>query len=119
MGKLHSVFVGVFVAALVASAAQADGPNISAQRLLESWRGDDSGMTMVPEVIASAFASGFSWGGLPGKRAYCAPPDLKGRQIMSDFEAFVRDNPALAERPYGEAMSGTLRKAFPCNGQGT
>ena len=38
---------------------------------------------------------------------------------MSAFEAFVSDNPALAERPYGEAMSGTLRKAFPCNGQGT
>ena len=120
MGKLHSVFVGVFLAALVASAAQADGPDISAQRLLESWRGDDSGMAMVAEVIASAFASGFSWGGdAAEKRAYCAPPDLKGRQIMRAFEAFVRDNPALAERPYGEAMSGTLRKAFPCNGQGT
>jgi len=37
---------------------------------------------------------------------------------MSAFEAFVRDNPALAERPYGEAMTGTLRKAFPCR-QGT
>ena len=50
------------------------------------------------EVIASAFASGFSWGGdAAGKRAYCAPPDLKGPQIMGAFEAFVRDNPALAE----------------------
>lgn len=78
------------------------------------------GMAMVAEVIASAFASGFSWGGdAAGKRVYCAPPDLKGREIMSAFEVFVRDNPALAERPYGEAMSGTLRKAFPCNGQGT
>ena len=83
------------------------------------WKGDDPGMRMVAEVIASAFASGFSWGGdALGKRAYCAPPDLKGHQIMSAFEAFVRDNPALAERPYGEAMTGTLRKAFPC-GQGT
>jgi hypothetical protein len=74
---------------------------------------------MVAEVIASAFASGFSWGGdVAGKRAYCAAPGLKGGQIMSAFEVFVRDNPALAERPYGEAMAGALRKEFPC-GQGT
>ena len=38
---------------------------------------------------------------------------------MGAFEAFVRDNPALAERPYGEAMARTLQKAFPCNAQGT
>jgi hypothetical protein len=77
-------------------------------------------MRMVAEVIASAFASGFSWGGdAAGKRAYCAPPDLKGPQIMGAFEAFVRDNPASAERPYGETMAATLRKAFPCNAQGT
>jgi len=38
---------------------------------------------------------------------------------MGAFEAFVRDNPALAERPYGETMAATLRKAFPCNAQGT
>ena len=119
MAKLFSIVGGVFLAALVAATARADGPDVSAQHLLESWRGDDSGMAMVAEVIASAFASGFSWGGdAAGKRAYCAPPDLKGRQIMSAFEVFVRGNPALAERPYGEAMAGTLRKAFPC-GQGT
>jgi hypothetical protein len=76
-------------------------------------------MRMVAEVIASAFASGFSWGGdAVRKRAYCAPPDLKGGEIMGALEAFVRDNPTLAERPYGGAMSETLRKAFPC-GQGT
>jgi hypothetical protein len=110
----------VFLATLVASAAQADGPDISAQHLLESWKAEDPGMRMVAEVIASAFASGFSWGGDSiGKRTYCASPDLKGNQIMGAFEVFVRDNPALAERPYGEAMSRTLRKAFPCNGQGT
>jgi hypothetical protein len=120
LAKLLSIAGGVFLAALIGSVAQADGPDISAQRLLESWRGDDPGMRMVAEVIASAFASGFSWGGdAGGKRGYCAPRDLKGPQIMGAFEAFVRDNPALAERPYGEAMSRTLRKAFPCNGQGT
>jgi hypothetical protein len=119
MIKLFTVAGGIFLAALVASAAQAEGSDISAQRLLGSWRDEDPGMRMVAEVIASAFASGFSWGGdAAGKRIYCAAPDLKGTQIMSAFEAFIRDNPALAERPYGEAMARTLRKAFPC-GQGT
>jgi hypothetical protein len=119
MAKLRSFTVGVFLPALIVSAALADGPDISAQRLLESWNGGDPGMRMVAEVIASAFASGFSWGGdAAGKRAYCAAPTLKGGQILSAFEGFVRDNPALAERPYGEAMAGTLRKTFPC-GQGT
>jgi hypothetical protein len=53
---------------------------------------------MVAEVIASAFASGFSWGGdTAGKHAYCAPPDLKGCQIMSAFEEFL--SPKKSERP--------------------
>jgi hypothetical protein len=120
MAKLCSIAGGIFLAALLAATARADGPDISARRLLASWHDEDPGMRMVAEVIASAFSSGFSWGGdAAGKRAYCAPPDLKGRQIMSAFEVFVRDNPVLAERPYGEAMSGTLRKVFPCNGRGT
>jgi hypothetical protein len=115
---LFRLAAGVLLAVVIASAARAG--DISAQRLLASWHDEDPGMRMVAEVIASAFASGFSWGGdAAGKRAYCAPPDLKGRQIMSAFEVFVRDNPVLAERPYGEAMSGTLRKVFPCNGRGT
>src|ERR1700722_15272931 len=119
MSKLYRA-VAVLVAATIASSVRADGPDISAQRLLESWKGEDPGMRMVAEVIASAFASGFSWGGdAAGKRAYCAPPDLKGPQIMGAFDAFVRDNPALAERPYGETMAATLRKAFPCNARGT
>ena len=120
MAKLGSVAAGVFLAAtLIASAARADGPDISAQRLLSSWHDEDPGMRMVAEVIASAFASGFSWGGdAAGKRTYCAPRDLKGPQIMSVFEEFLKDNPTVADRPYGEAMAGTLKKAFPCNGQG-
>ena len=94
MRKLYSVAAGVFVATLIASAAQADGPDISAQRLLSSWQDEDPSMKMVAEVIASAFASGFSWGGdAEGKRAYCASPDLKGGQIMSAFERFLNDNP--------------------------
>ena len=79
MSKLYTAVVGVIVAALVASAALADGPDISAQRLLSSWQDEDPSMRMVAEVIASAFASGFSWGGgAAGRRAYCASPDLKG-----------------------------------------
>jgi Ssp1 endopeptidase immunity protein Rap1a len=103
---------------LIAFAARADGPDISAQRLLESWKDEDPSMRMVVEMIASAFASGFSWGGdAAGKRAYCASPNLKGGQIMSAFEEFLRDNPMMADQPYGAAMAGTLSKAFPCTAQ--
>jgi hypothetical protein len=115
MSKLYRAAVGVFAGALIASAAQADGPDISAQRLLDSWKAEDPGIKMVAEVIASAFASGFSWGGTnAGKRIYCASPDLKGGQIMSAFEVFLKVNPTMADEPYGAAMSETLRKAFPC-----
>src|SRR5690348_4168004 len=75
MGKLHGVAAGVAVAILVVAAARADGPDISAGRLLASWKDDDPGTRMVAEVIASAFASGFSWGGdAAGKHTYCASP---------------------------------------------
>jgi hypothetical protein len=115
MSKLYRAAVGAFAGALIASAAQADGPDISAQRLLDSWKAEDPGIKMVAEVIASAFASGFSWGGTnAGKRVYCASPDLKGRQIMSAFEVFLKVNPTMADEPYGAAMAETLRKAFPC-----
>jgi hypothetical protein len=72
MGKLHSVFAGVFVAALIASSVRADGPDISAQRLLESWKGEDAGMRMVAEVIASSFASGFPGAGTPREGGFIA-----------------------------------------------
>ena len=87
MRKLHRVGAVVLAAALMVSAAQADGPDISAQRrLLDSWKDDDPGMRMVAEMIASAFASGFSWGGdVAGKHAYRASPDLKG---APDHERF-------------------------------
>jgi Rap1a immunity proteins len=73
---------------------------------------------MLAEVIASAFASGFSWGGdVAGKHAYCAEPDVKGREIMSAFEGFLRDHPQMGGEPYGAAMAATLSRAFPCAGQ--
>jgi hypothetical protein len=115
MGKLYRLAASGFVAILIASTAQADGPDISAQRLLDSWKGEDPGMRIIAEVIASAFASGLSWGGdTAGKRAYCSSPGLKGSQIMSAFEGFLRDNPTMANEPYGAAIAGTLKRAFPC-----
>src|SRR6202041_1501117 len=115
MSKLYRAAVAPFRAAIIASGARADGPDIFAQRLVDSWKGEDPGMRMVAEVIASAFASGFSWGGDDaGKRVYCASPDLKGSQIMSAFEVFWKVNPTMADEPYGAAMAETLRKAFPC-----
>ena len=92
----------LFVALLLARAAWADSPEISARRLLSAWKGQEPSMAKLAEVIASAFASGLSWrGSLGGKEVFCPPPDLKGQKIMSAFEQFLQDNPDLAERPYG------------------
>jgi Ssp1 endopeptidase immunity protein Rap1a len=72
---------------------------------------------MLAEVIASAFASGFSWGGdVAGKRVYCAPADLKGGEIMNALEGFLKDHPRMAEQPYGAGMAATLSQAFQCKG---
>ena len=54
---------GVLGATLITSAGHADDPDISAHWLVESWHDENSGMRIVAEVIASAFASGFSRGG--------------------------------------------------------
>src|SRR5271163_100232 len=118
MRKLYSVAIGGFLAILFWSGAEAAGPDISAQRLLSSWQEGEPGMRMVAEMIASAFASGFSWGGdLAGKQVYCAQLDVKGHEIMSAFEVFLRDHPRMASEPYGAAMAATLSGAFPCTGQ--
>jgi hypothetical protein len=56
MSKLcRVVAASVLVLTMGTSASYAEGPDISAQRLLESWRGEDPGMRMVAEVIASVF----------------------------------------------------------------
>jgi hypothetical protein len=61
-------------------------------------------MTMLAEVIASAFASGFSWrGDANGKPVYCAEPNVKGHQIMSAFED---GRGALWSRDGGDAETG-------------
>jgi hypothetical protein len=116
--KWRIVAAGVFLATILSAPGRADPPDISAQRLLTSWQKGDPGMRMLAEVIASAFASGFSWGAdAGGKRVYCAPPDLKGGEIMSAFEEFLRDHPRMAEQPYGTAMAATLSQTFQCTGQ--
>jgi len=51
----------VLVAMLLTGAASAQSPDISAQRLLSSWKGDDPMMSKLAEVIAAAFSSGLSW----------------------------------------------------------
>ena len=85
MSKLYSATATVSLATLIVSAGHADGPDISAQQLLESLKGEDPGMRMVAEVIASAFASGLSWKGtLGGKEVYCPPQGLKGGQVKAN-----------------------------------
>jgi hypothetical protein len=99
MSKMYRAAVVAFTAALFTSAAQADGSDISAQRLLDSWKGEDPGMRMVAEVIASAFASGLSWKGtLAGKDVYCPPQGFKGGQVMAALDQFLVSNPDMAER---------------------
>ena len=116
--KWRIVACGVFLAMVFPMPCRADPPDISAQRLLTSWKEGDPGMRMVAEVIGSAFASGISWGtDARPKLVSCAPPDLKGGEIMAAFEGFLGDNPQLAGSPYGAAMAATLRRAFPCSGQ--
>ena len=118
MGKLYSVAVGVSAAMLIASAAQADGTDISAQRLLSAWKGEDPNMRMVAEVIASAFASGLSWKGtLGGKEVFCPPQRLKGGEVMTTLDQFLVSNSDMAEKSYGDAMAASLSRAFPCQAQ--
>ena len=105
----------VLVAMLLTCAVSAQSPDISARRLLSGWKAEDQSMQMLAEVIASAFASGLSWSSAHGgKEVYCPPPDLKGQEVMTDFEKFLQDHPDSAEKPYGDAMAASLRLAFPC-----
>ena len=118
MSKMYRAAVAAFAAALIASGARADGPDISAQRLLDSWKGEDPGMRMVAEVFASAFASGLSWKGtLGGKEVYCPPQGLKGGQVMTTLDQFLVSNPDMAEKSYGDATAASLSRAFPCQTQ--
>jgi hypothetical protein len=108
----------VFGALLLAGSAYAQSPDISAQRLLSSWRDQDPMVSKFAEVTAAAFSGGLSWrGSLAGKEVYCPPPGLRGYEIMSLLERFLGDNPDMAGRPYGDAMAASLSRAFPCRSQ--
>ena len=66
---------------LLAAPASADSP--TARRLLADWKSDDAMMSMVAEVIASAFATGLSTAGsLSGKPVYCPPPNQRGSEAL-------------------------------------
>jgi hypothetical protein len=118
MSILYRAFAAAFTAALMTSAAPADGSNTSAQGLLSAWKGEDPNMSMVAEVIASAFASGLSWRGtLAGKEVYCPPLGLKGGQVMTALDQFLASNPNFAQKAYGDAMAISLSHAFPCNAE--
>src|SRR5579863_7569881 len=47
---VSSVATGVFLAAALSTPGRADAPDISAQRLLTSWKEGDPGMRMLAEV---------------------------------------------------------------------
>jgi len=105
----------LFVAMLLTGAASAQSPDISARRLLSSWKGEDPSMRLVAEVIASAFSSGLSWrDSLAGKEVYCPPAGLNGHEIMGALEQFLKENPEMAEKPYGDALAPTLSRTYPC-----
>jgi len=94
----------VIVAILLAGSASAQSPDISARRLLSSWKIQDPMMSKIAEMIAAAFSGGRSWrGSLAGKEIYCPPPGLNGHEVMIAFENFLADHPEVADKPYGDA----------------
>ena len=97
MTKLYRSVIAAFTAGtLIASAAQADGSNTSAQGLLSAWKSGDPNMRMVAEVIASAFASGLLWRGtLAGKDVYCPPEGFKGGQVVDEPGPVSCEQPQL------------------------
>ena len=105
------------VAMLLASSVRANSPDISARRLLASWKDQDPSMRMIAEVIASAFAGGMSWAGtIEGHPLFCPPTTgaFTGIQAMRILESFIADHPETADKTYGLALSASLRQAFPC-----
>jgi hypothetical protein len=118
MNKLYSAAIGVLAITLIASAAQADGPDTSAQGLLSAWKGKDPGMRMVAEVIASAFVSDLSWKGtLGGKEVYCPPQGLKGGQVMTTLEPVSCEQFRLGRKvlwPKREGLPRERRRIWNC-----
>ena len=73
-------------------------------------------MSMIAEVIASAFATGLiTAGSLTGKPIYCPPPGARGSEALGRLERFLAEHPEKADRPYGEALAASLSPEFPCS----
>ncbi len=114
---LTSMAAAVLLAAVWTSGTRAGPADATARALVADWKNGDREMAAVAEVIASAFASGMSWAGtIEGHPNYCPPPigTFTGNQAMNILEGFIADNPAAADKPYGFALSASLRRAFPC-----
>jgi hypothetical protein len=111
---VRTILALVFMA-LIVQGVRAGPEDATAQDLLENWRDGDPSTTAFAEVIASAFASGLSWGGyLGGTEVFCPAPHLGGREIMRAFERFLKANPDMAVKPYGAATAASLHQSFPC-----
>jgi len=69
-----------FVVTLIASSAHADGPDISAQRLVSAWKGDVLIMRMVADVMYGRppFRKGFWRAWATGLERSCIRPFERG-----------------------------------------
>ena len=69
---------GAIILAVILLTAPASADSPSARRLLSDWKSDDPMMSMVAEVIASAFATGLTTAGLlSGKPSFVRRPAQK------------------------------------------
>jgi len=103
---------------LAVSTAQADGPDISAGRLLANWKDDDPGVRMVAEVIASAFARGFSWGGdVSGKHGVLRFSRPQGRSDHERLRGVLKGQPKDGRRAVRRSDGGNAHTRVPMWGQ--
>ena len=89
MNKLYSAAIGVFAVTLIASAAEADGPDTSAQgcyrpgkaktRHEDGRRGHRERLRKRPLMEGHA----------RGEEVYCPPHGLKGGQVMTTLTSFL------------------------------
>jgi len=92
-------------------------PDISARRLLDGWKAPDDNTRMLAEVVASVFASRFSWAGsIDSKPLYCPPAGSNRAQVTAAFKELLAEHPDMAEKPYGDALAATLTGVFPFQG---
>ena len=73
-------------------------------------------ISMIAEVIASAFATGLIHGRLAERKAglLSAARRKRAERPWAGFERFLADHPEKADRPYGEALAASLAQEYPC-----